>query len=50
MSNKSILSGVGGEEELTLEERRRRFEMRKAKLFAKAKSRAVGDGGGRGDR
>jgi hypothetical protein len=41
MSNKTILGGVGAGEELTLEERRRRFEERKAKLFAKAKSRGV---------
>jgi hypothetical protein len=41
MSNKSIVGGVGGAtEELTLAERRRRFEERRSKLFSSAKSKA----------
>jgi hypothetical protein len=41
MSNKTILGGVGGEGEPTLEELRRRFEEQKAKLFSTSKSRAI---------
>jgi hypothetical protein len=41
MSNKSIMGGVSDAAEMALEERRKRFEERRAKVFSTAKSRAV---------